>query len=302
MSVTATYVLHGISTPSDFISQITSARPSPRIQAMQGVPSGLPYSLFTYNMTQTPDITFDSTQVKALLDTTGVTLGDISGGNTDLMFKATTNKGARVADATTSHIRLRAAEAVIIPQSISAADGQPATMTARIIALYDGTNEPIVPAGSLALAGTPVSEDHFTVGPVSIYSSAVNGVQDITIDFGITLIERRGDGELYTSWTCIQEQKPVVTIRTLTNPWPTYGLNGTALSALSVWFRKCAQTARVANATAEHILFTASAGLITIDETSSGGNEPAMTTIKIMVDAPDATTHPLTLDTTAAIS
>lgn len=302
MSISAAYVLHGISTPGDFLSQVTNARPSPRITTQAGVPSGLPYPLFIYNLIQNPDWQFDCSQVKALLDITGTSLGDISSGNTDLYFKAVTNKGTRTADASTAHIRLRAAEAVIVPLSIRATTDSPASMSARIVCLYDGTNEPIVPAGGVALAGTPVSEDHFVCGPVSVNATAINGVQDVSIDFGLSLIERRGDGELYISWLAVMEQRPVITIRTLSNPWATYGLNGNALTGLTVYLRKCAQTARVANATAEHIAFTATSGFVSIEETSAGGNEPGVTTIRCELSAPDATTAPLLVDTTNTIS
>lgn len=303
MAVSTDFVLHGISPPSgNFLSQITNVSANTQITTAQGIPAGLPWSRFNYNLVQNPDFTFDCRQIKSVLDITGTSLGDISAGNTDLLFKATTNKGTRVADATTSHVRFRAPEAVLIPQSISASGDSPASMSCRLVCLYDGTNAPLTPTSGVALSGTPTAAEHFVLGPVSINSSAVPGVVSSSIDFGLRLIERRSDGELYITWLAVAEFLPIVTIQVLTSALPTYGLNGTALTAMSVWFRKCAQTARVANATEEHILFTATSGLITVPSVTGGNNDESITTIRIELSGADATTAPLAVDTTAAIT
>lgn len=304
MSVTAAYVLHGINiaSPAAFVSQVTNARVMTGINVQKGIPSGLPGARFIYNMNQMLEASFDTTQVKSVLDACGTSpqLVSCGSGNTDYYFKQTTNLASRVDDATTSHVRLRAPKAVLIPQSISASDGQPASISVRMINTFDGTNAPLVGAAA-ALAGTPSHAENFTLGPASINGTLIGGIQDCTINFGISTIEKRGDGELYLSHVCEKETLPTVTIRTLGSPWATYGINGTALTSMSVWFRKCLETARTADATAEHILFTATAGLFVIEETGGGGNEPVITTITCHLAMPDATTRPLLVDTTAAI-
>lgn len=302
MSVASNFALHGIKTPSTFLSQISSAAYNSNINTMQGVPAGLPFGTFVYNLNQSPEFAITCEQVKTLLDITGTGLGDTSSGNVDLLFKATTNKGSRVADATTSHWQARAPETVFVPLSLTASNDSPASMQARVVCLYDGTNAPVANTGSVALSGTPVASEHFVVGPVVINSSTIPGILDVSIDFGLNLIETRSDGELYISWLAIREMRPVITIRCLGSAAVTYGLNGTALTGLTVYLRKCAVTGRVANGTSEHIAFTATAGLITIPDASGGNNNEATTTIRCELIGADATTVPLAVDTTAAIA
>ena len=70
MAVAALYNLHGIvsSNPAFFLSQITNARATPGITVQKGIPAGLPGALSAYNLGQSLDFTFDTTQVKTVLD------------------------------------------------------------------------------------------------------------------------------------------------------------------------------------------------------------------------------------------
>lgn len=303
MSVTAAYVMHGLvsSSPSFFLSQITGARATPGVNAIKGIPSGLPGARFIYNINQTPEFSVDVPQIKTVLDNCGTGILDLGSGNTDYFLKHTVNRASRVADATNTHIRLRANKAVMIPQQLSASDGQPASMSVRLVNMFDGSTAPIVASAS-TLSGTPSHAENFTLGPVALNSTALNGVQSVSVDFGISTVERRGDGELYLSHLFERETLPVIRIQTLSAPWATYGINGTALTGLSLWLRKCAETSRVADGTEEHILLSGTAGFFHVEETSGAGNEPVVTTITVHLAMPDATTRAMVVDTTAAIS
>jgi hypothetical protein len=303
MAVANAHVLHGILNGASFISQVTNARVSPQINEQVSFAAGLPVPLFVGNLGQNPDITFDTTQLVTILDlvksSTTPIIKDLSGANTDLYFKVVAERGTRTADASLAHLRFRAAEAVLICNQITAGHQSEASASCRIALPYDGTNEPLVPAGSLALAGTPSAATHFVAGPVFINTVQVTGIQDITIDFGWQLFEIGGGGELYNTFLAVQSQAPSVTITTTNVPWPTYGLNGTALTALSVYLRKVSATGRVANGTAQHIKFAATAGDIFISDTTSGNNDMASTTIRMPLVAPSATGDPLSITSTA---
>jgi hypothetical protein len=304
MAVGTLYALHGIVNSSTFISQIDSARPSPNTDFQDGIPSGFPYRLFTGVFAQNPGISFESPQVKTLLDLTGAltSIVDLSGGNTDLYFKKIADLGRRVADATAEHIRFRMAQAFLSVNQISAGDRQRAVASCYLGTTYNGSTDPLVPAGSLALAGTPTAAEHFVAGPVTLNTVALPGVQDITIDFGRQLLEVSGDGELWNTFAACQQYNPVITVRCATHAWQTYGLAGTVLTSGDFYLRKCNAMGRVANATEEHIKFSATTGLITVTESGGGGNEPSITTYRIDLVGTNATTEPITLDTTAAIT
>lgn len=304
MAVATAHVLHGIqsSSPSAFISQISNARASTGIDVLVAKAAGFPEPLFTGNQHQEPGITFDSTQISTILGITGITIGSLVAGNTDLFFKKMTYMASRVANATASHTRLRMAEAFLVCNRISAGHRQEAVAQCRIGAIWDGTNEPLVPAGSTALSGTSTSAEHFFAGPVFANGTQINGIQDIEIDFGRTLIEAGGESELYNTFVAEEGIAPVITIRTLDLPWTTFGLNGTALSSLSVYLRKQGTTTKVAAATTEHIKFSATSGLIVLEESEAGDNDPQIATVKFVLKAESASASSITLTNGVAIT
>ena len=301
MAVSTVSVLHGINwNGSTFISQITNSRTSPGIQEIVTHAAGAPQPMFAGNMKQQPVISFDSTQIKSLLDLTGSGLA-ASSGNSDLYYRLTTNRGDRVAAATTSHTRLRVAQACMLIERISARDGSEATASGMVYPVFDGTNEPIVPAGSMALAGTPTSAEHFTVGPININGSAIAGVQDVTINLGINLTVLTGDGEMYPTFVGVGSYSPVITARVPTLSWTTLGLNGISDDAV-VFLRKVGALTRAANNATTHISFTIASSKISIDDTAAGDNDPAYTTIRIVPISSDGMTAPMVIDTTADIT
>jgi hypothetical protein len=304
MPVNSSFVLHGVVNSSTFISQITDATPSSGVQAEIARASGLPFPLFTGTMNQRPEVNFNTEQVKTVLDLPNALAGivDLSGANTDLLYKAISDMGTRVADGTTAHGRLRFAKAFLALQSLTAGSSTKASVSCRLGAIYDGTNAIIQATASAALSGTPSCAEHFVAGPVVINTVALGAVQNIDINFGRTTQESVGDGEVWPTFAGCLETAPVLTVRTLHWPWGAYA-TPIAVTGLSVWLRKMtAATGRVANNVEEHILFSGTKGMAHVVSTTGGGNTPVETTVQIAMVGADATTAPLTLDTTAAIT
>lgn len=294
-----------------FYSQIDDATPSPNVQAMLGTPAGHTQPLFRGVRGLKPDISFRTTQLATLLTelpSASLFAADLTSGNVDLLYKQVTDRGTRLADATTGHTRLRLQDAMMHLRSIDVGHQRDAVADVRILAMYDGTNAPIVPAGSVALSGTPTAAEYFGLGPVSINGSAINGVQECSINLNPQTIERGSDSDHYDTFAALMTIDPVITLRGLAiEPWTVYGLNGTALTSLSLWLRKLNNDASggapyVANATEQHILFTAAAGLITVGRSSGGGSSEVTTEIMLHLRAANASSAALTVDATAAIS
>ncbi len=304
MPVSTAGVLHGIQNSSTFISQIQNARATTDIQNIISMPAGLPFPVFTGPMSIAPGVAFDTTQVKTILDLTGAltSIVDLSGANTDLYFKAMTDLGRRLADATSGHIRFRMSQAYLGVNSITAGHNTEATASCYVGTTFDGTNAPLVAAGSTALSGTPTAAQHWVAGPISLNSSQVVGVQDVTIDFGRQLFTIGGDGEVYPTFAACQSYSPTVTFRTLTHVWQTYGIVGTAVSAMAVYLRACNSTGRIADGTASHIKFTATTGTIQVEEATGGNNEPSMVTVRVTPVGANSTTEPIAVDTASLIT
>lgn len=308
MAVASVGVLHGVQNSSTFLSQISNLRATTEIQNIIAESAGLPFPLFTGPMAIAPSLNFDCTQLKTILDMTGAlsSIVDLSGANTDLFFKATQDMGRRVADATTGHIRFRMAQAYLALNQITAGSNSEASANVVLGTTYDGTNAPLVAAGSLALSGTPTGATHWVAGPVSLNGSSLVGIQDISIEFNRQLLILSGDGELYPTFCACQFYSPVLTFRTLTHVWQTYGITGTALSgsagAVTAYLRKVSSTGRVADGTAQHIKFTGTTGTIQVDEATGGNNEPSMVTVRVTLVGSDSTTEPIAVDTASTIS
>ncbi len=310
MAVASAHVLHGIesASPSFFLSQISDARTSGGIEFLTQRPSGHVYPMYRAVQKQQPEVTFSTPQIKTLLDNVLEVGADLSAGNTDLWFKKTTDLGTRVLNATASHTRMRAAQAFLMWSQISGTHGDLMSASCRLVAKYDGTNEPIVPAGSTALSGTETSAQAFGVGPIEINTVELSGIQEVTVESGIELVMIGASSEPWDTFLFVQQTDSQVTIRTTeVSPWVTYGLDGTPLTNIEIWLRKLAidstgGVTRTPDATAEHIkMSSTTGGLITVEDTSGAGNEPVSTTLRLALRATAANTAIWTVSTTSNI-
>lgn len=305
MAVATVHVLHGINTPSNFYSQLTTATPSNNVQTFALTPSGHTQPTFIGTSGVAPSIDFACQEVATALTEFGITGADLSGGNTDFYLKKVSEQGTRVADVTTEHVRLRAAQGFGYLSSINATSAGIATATGQIVCAYDGTNDPLVPSGSSALAGTPAVSQVFTLGPVSLNGSTLSGVDDMTINLNPQIITQTSDGELYPTFVALGTIAPEIVLTTYTaTTWGTYGLDGTALTAFVGYLRaKTNDGENVANGTSSHVKFTNSAGgKIIVESVSETGSTPARTTIRIPLRAANASGAALTVATGQAIT
>lgn len=310
MSVSSKYVLHGLLSGANFISQIENARVSPDVEMLIDHPSGLDYPMNMANIRTFPIITFETTQLLTLLGlggSNGVTLIDLSAGNVDLFFKATTNKASRVADATTSHQRYRAAAAALSVDRISASQGAPARAFCTLYCIYNGSTNPLVATGSVALSGTPTAADRWTLGPTTITDTVpaavtIAGLQDWTLDYQRQVEPGYGDGDQFPTHLFQRSLSPVITCRGFDMLMPTLSSVGIELSDVTSYLRRSDTTGPKSNATTEHIKIVADSGVAIIDEVSGSGNDAGMTAIRIPCATTSASANPITITTGSAIT
>jgi hypothetical protein len=308
MGVSTVHILHGIQTPAQFYSQVEDATPQSGLSSMIGTPAGLVSPLFMGIRGAKPNVSFRTTQLATLLAECGLYGADLSAGNTDLFYRKVTNLGTREAAITATHTRMRIAKAFMYWRSITARHQSEATAEANLVAVFDGTNVPIVSTGSVALSGTPTAAEFFGLGPISINTVALPSDTEMSIDLGVEMLTAGSNSEVYDSFVAVKAIRPVITIRSLSiESWATYGLIGTALTSFSGYLRKCnadaaGGVAYVADATAQHIKFTATAGIITVDQTSGGGASEAGTSLKIYLRSATQGAAPLTISTASAIT
>lgn len=301
MPIATIDLLHGIVNSSTFISQFTSQEVSPGIEALVAHAAGQIYPQFAGNMGQKIEIRFTTPQVKTILDLTSSDgIHDMSGANTDLFFKVAADQGNRTASASAAHHRFRAAQAFLVLERITAGHRSEAQAQCRLICAYDGTNSPLVYAGSTALSGTPTSAEHFVLGECHLNGGELDAVQDLDLDWGQFIFQGGSAGELYDTFHAQMQSTPTVTMNVLGSGfWGTATLNGLDLSSASLYLRKMSRTGRVADGTAEHIKFTLADGLIFVERTSGDGMGPNVTTITVRPIAANDTDPSITVSSTA---
>jgi hypothetical protein len=305
MAVATAHVLHGVQTPTSFLSQLESGRIVCGLEIQTGMAAGHPQPLFKAGRSQAPEFAFDTTQLATLFalssSANAFCCADFTGGNTDFYLKRLAEHGYRQSGA--NHQRYRASHAFLLIESVRAQHQGEASASCRVLCGYDGTNEPIVPAGSQSLVGTPTADEYFAAGPVTINGAALNGVQSIEVDWGIQLLTLGGETEPWPTLYAIQSLAPRVTIECLDHPWTTFDLEGTALSSLTAWLRKKSSNGfNVANGTAQHIAFTASSGIVHVQESRGGNNDEATSTVICELRAANSTANALTVSTAATIT
>lgn len=304
MGVSNLWFLHGVMLPSaTFLSELTDLSPTSGIDELVGRASGHPDPLFLAARKIAPGIAFDSPNVAAVLTACGASfVADLSGGNTDLYYKLGANLGVRTADASAVHQRMRMATGMMCWEEINAQHQADATIKSRIIPTYNGSVAPIVPAGSTALAGTAAAGAFYTLGPVLINGTELNGVDSVRISLGAQIMELSSGGDVYMTFAGIAQREPVVEITSLeAGAWVTFGLIGTALNGttgLVVYLRK--KTADGNNATTGCISFTALYGRVEVTQTAGSANTPAKTTLRIPLRANVSTAAVLAYDPNAS--
>jgi len=258
-----------------------------------------------------PRLAFSSSAIATVLGTIGIAglaiTADADEAGLEAWFQQYDEGATRTAGAT--HQKLTIKEGLLLPRTITAAGGlspPPAVMSLEAIATYDGTNLPIVVAAAdAALLGTPTVDEIFVAGPVMINGVQLEGVQNITINFGIVELVLGADGSVWPTFAAVQGRAPSITIETLDAlALRTFGLAGAAQGATDsiVYLRKVTQNVtREADDASNHISFTIDEGMISVDSSSgSHGGGPVTSSVTITPTS-DGTNAILAISTAADI-
>jgi hypothetical protein len=305
MAITAPFKLDKIILPSSVsIDVLSNATIDAGVSNFTERPAGHVSPMFSANQSQKPMVEFTTPQLDVLLGS--VTLAGLSAGTITCYLKAA-SVTSNVARATSSHKKLDIASSCVYWTSLRLPHNGQGEVTCRIQAAYDGTNDPFVYTGSVALASTLSAGTFFGAGPVSLNGVSLPGVQSITVDSGINMIQAGGESEEFDTFIGIQDSAPVVTIQFLQEiNWSSLGLRGTTLNGttgLVFYARKYANKAsRVANATAEHIKFTGLNGVANPVNTTGQRSGLISDTLRVHLIAGSDSVLPLTLSTASAIT
>jgi len=164
-----------------------------------------------------PVAPFETSEIGSLLTTFGadplagypIKTGD----SVTLYCQLCDNLGGRLA---TGALKAVVNMGLVVPVSLSVGVEQVGSIQAQIWTISDGTNAPLVTTPTQALVGTPATDEVFWAGPAKLNNVEVDGVQSISITFGITVKKRKdggqGAGAKYFTMLYIDVCQPVITI------------------------------------------------------------------------------------------
>jgi hypothetical protein len=167
--------------------------------------------------------------------------------------------------------------------------------------VWDGTNDIIVPAGTLALSGNLACDPRYGAGPVSINGSAIAGVQSIEVSSGAQIVELGASSEQWPTVVAITRVNPVVRITTTSIQLATMGISGTALNGttgLVFWGRRL----RSADASSHHIKGVGLNGIVHVESESGESAEDYRAVLVVTLSSASDSVMPLIFTTAQAIA
>lgn len=293
-----------------YISQITNQTINMNIEEETGYGSANVHPLLSAVIGQVPTIDFSTTQIATVLANAPLIGAGISA-SAAFFWKLAATTGS-VARASASHLKTTMTLGYIHWTQISLQHDSVGSIDTEITVGYDGTNEPLIPAGSQTLPSNVTDTERFVVGPVHINGAQLgaNTIKSVTIESGVELDIEGGDGIVWPTQIALRLTKPIITVVTNeVSPIITTGVDGVALNGsngIVAYGRKLTKNqaggvTRVANGTAQHLSFTGLNGHYWVESQSADGNTPAQTTIRAVLTALNDTTIPLITATNATI-
>lgn len=263
------------------LGQITASRISPALQQAVEGGDGKVDADYAAVLSQRPMIEFTTRQIAGLLGVIGPDgfgFNDAADSKNMTFWLRQRAHGGQFS-AGGAHIKFSVLKGLAVLTGIRAGqDGLAEAGVAVYAVSADGTAAPIARAFGQALAGSPAATQLFTSGPVWINGAAVDGFQDVSVDFGISVSPVAGDGHVFPVHASIVRRRPTITGRTLhADVLDTLGLSGVARSGTLRAFlrRKAAGGVNEADNSGVHVRFDVAAGRIHSEEWAGSDGDHA---------------------------
>lgn len=233
-----------------------------------------------------PKATFESTDIAGVLGGISVTAGlSISSGTITIPYRKRA-QGATFAGSS-AHVALSGTNGLLIPTSFSSSQDQEASTVSLELWFRstDGATDPVTSAtgASLASQSFNVSYDH---GPVLVNASEVAEVTGFTVNPGIEVRAKRYQGLPFPTALYIVQRRPTIDLEFEDfDDAEAFVGTVTAMSSCACYMRKLADgSSHVAEATAEHVKFSFTDGIVTLETLSASGTEDGTATVRLYGD------------------
>lgn len=161
-----------------------------------------------------PQMNFTTSAIKTALAALGGINGIAIAASNYLFFLQKTVTGALRAGVT-SHIKGTAVAGIVIPDTLRLPDTGHATMAYRVIFISaDGSTAPVAFVINASLdAGDGGADEAYKLGAVSINGSPLAGVNEVTINFGLSEWLTGGSGLVYPIHVAISSRRPSIEMK-----------------------------------------------------------------------------------------
>lgn len=254
---------------------------------------------------QTPRFRFTTFNLAAALAQVGISgLGIAATPGLDLWFAQVDDLGTRLG--ASSHLKCAMVSGLMYPTELIAPHGGEARLSYEVVPQYDGSNNPFTFTANQSLPTIAALTTVWTCGPVVINGTQLAGVEEIRVDFGITLFTRAGDGDVWPTFVAIRTRQPRIRVRcSKISALTSFGLTGVAQGATDslIYFRAKADAgANVPDGTASHVKLAIDDGKIACRAVSGSGDEAASGEYEIVPKADSAGNPIIAVSTGVAIT
>ena len=290
-----------------YVDGIRSVTLNPGLQSSLEASDGSPYATFASLTAGAPTGSFETTDLKALLDECSAFMAiDDDGTHPGIEFflQSMAQGGTR---STGSAIKLTIGNGILALSSLELSHQAPAVLSAEVTARKDGVTAPLAVATGETLPATvyPATSVIWSLGKVVFNGTEIDGLESVSIEFGIEVEAEAADGDVYPTFAMVRQIRPTITLKGVhVDLLSTLSVDGAFYTASQVviYARKRAEGGTyVADATAEHVSFTL--GKCRVDPGSIDGDPKSISlTLSPYYTAGGSPVLPITINTATAIA
>jgi len=303
MTTSKGFKLYMVDIDGSYIDQITDQSIGTDLGELFQRRTTSPYNTFVSVGEQRDTFGFTTTALATALGKVGAAGFSIESGAELVGYFQQLEQGGTF-KGTGAHLKITGNLGMIYPQSLSAENNQIATVSYNAEMIFDGTDDPLQFEKDQSLAGAWATDEVFTAGPANINGAAVESVQSLNVDFGITIGTISGDGTGRPTFSYIESIQPIITVVT-TDVEQLEDLSGTLgekATSTSILYLTQMDLGGLRKTGGVHISLTCGANdhMVHISESSASAEGPATATIRL-IPIYDGSNAPIVIATNASL-
>lgn len=231
MALSNVYTIAGMMSGASAWRDIRTQTLNPQLTTFLLGASGTGYNTFVAVSQITPIIDFTSGDIKRILAALTNQIALAISSDFYIWFQKLAEGGVRASGA--NHYKGTIVSGMVIPVSLRLSDGQPAELSAQVILTSaDGSTSPLTLASGESLVSGAAAAEGWTLGPVSLNGTTLEGVEEVTINFGITPVTLGASGMVYKTFAGVMSINPTISITAAgIDEFLSWGLDGIAQGA-----------------------------------------------------------------------